>query len=184
MSDKSISCFFSNYYYYFFHKPCATITFWIKPCYGPYCFISNTRKLPTLSLTGGPQSPQKKKCFPQTFFSSQFSLTPLRSQMDSCALLATANRYVQAIYRPKHAKTAGIPRLALSFRRSGANSRRRSRFRGEILKSEAMDSVADDGGLEKIGKKEWVHFVGIGGSGLSALAMLALKQVFIFFSLI
>eukprot|EP01018_Ginkgo_biloba_P019178 Gb_32530 [translate_table: standard] len=27
------------------------------------------------------------------------------------------------------------------------------------------------------GEKRWVHFVGIGGSGLSALAMLALKQV-------
>lgn len=26
-------------------------------------------------------------------------------------------------------------------------------------------------------EKDWVHFVGIGGSGLSALAMLALKQV-------
>lgn len=26
-------------------------------------------------------------------------------------------------------------------------------------------------------RKGWVHFVGIGGSGLSALAMLALKQV-------
>lgn len=26
-------------------------------------------------------------------------------------------------------------------------------------------------------KQEWIHFVGIGGAGLSALAMLALKQV-------
>jgi hypothetical protein len=32
-------------------------------------------------------------------------------------------------------------------------------------------------------RKDWIHFVGIGGCGLSALAMLALKQVsFLFFS--
>lgn len=40
------------------------------------------------------------------------------------------------------------------------------------------DNAEVIGARERRGK-EWIHFVGVGGCGLSALAMLALKQVYI-----
>lgn len=42
--------------------------------------------------------------------------------------------------------------------------------------TDTMMKSGNDGDEENL-KKVWVHFVGVGGSGLSALALLALKQV-------
>ncbi|XP_012851928.1 PREDICTED: uncharacterized protein LOC105971621 [Erythranthe guttata] len=53
-----------------------------------------------------------------------------------------------------------------------------SRIRKPSRRISASANFACDEHLEpqNFGKKKWFHFVGVGGSGLSALAMLALKQ--------
>ncbi|KAH7669090.1 UDP-N-acetylmuramate--L-alanine ligase protein [Dioscorea alata] len=100
--------------------------------------------------------------------------------MSSFAFLATTNACLPINARPNRDQCSR--RLCLAVTPCGW---RRLAFTGgfcstpegqnnvEICKESVFE--VDDGEKRK---KEWVHFVGIGGSGLSALAMLALQQGF------
>ncbi|ONK78340.1 uncharacterized protein A4U43_C02F17520 [Asparagus officinalis] len=95
--------------------------------------------------------------------------------MSSRSFLATASCYVPPISRSKLHEIGANRRLALQRKGGKRCIYCFCSFDGEILKREAEDGNRE--GNEKK-KTEWIHFVGIGGSGISALAMLALKQGF------
>lgn len=108
--------------------------------------------------------------------------------MASRVLLATANGRSPAVpTRLKHGPAAPIVCTVFSRRRRGRAVPLRacgSASRGQCAPLEAKGPDANGEDLEVLndeeeGKKnkDWIHFVGIGGSGLSALALLALKQV-------
>lgn len=72
---------------------------------------------------------------------------------------------------------AGKP-LAPPLPRSGVSVPPSAPEEGRPVPRSRRSCVRDGGGGEvKGGTKGWIHFVGIGGCGLSALAMLALEQV-------
>ncbi|XP_029116161.1 uncharacterized protein [Elaeis guineensis] len=109
--------------------------------------------------------------------------------MESRVLLATTNGWSPAIpTRPKQGLATPILCTGFSCRRRGRAVPLRSRgsaSRGQCAPLEAKGADKDSEVLvalngEEEGKKRkgWIHFVGIGGSGLSALALLALKQGF------
>lgn len=76
-------------------------------------------------------------------------------------------------------------RILLGNAPSGCKTRRRTLTSLSALNEQSTSfsvsrACTDENDQEPISlnnENDWVHFVGIGGSGLSALAMLALKQV-------
>ncbi|XP_038971501.1 UDP-N-acetylmuramate--L-alanine ligase-like isoform X1 [Phoenix dactylifera] len=110
--------------------------------------------------------------------------------MESRALLAAANGRSPAVpTRAKLGPAAPILCTGFSCRRRGRGVPLRARgsaSRGQCapLAAKGADTNGEDLMVlngEEEGKKKnkgWIHFVGIGGSGLSALALLALKQGF------
>ncbi|KAJ0966934.1 hypothetical protein J5N97_023851 [Dioscorea zingiberensis] len=100
--------------------------------------------------------------------------------MASCALLATNNPCLPAsprLIRDKCGRRLCLCAPSRSRRRlahsGGLCSTPKGQNNVELVREDVFE--LDDGEKRK---KEWLHFVGIGGSGLSALAMLALKQGF------
>lgn len=77
--------------------------------------------------------------------------------------------------------TCGIPRRESNDARSPVNlSVRKTCHRVSITSSFHHETNYGNFDKHSSGKKGNIHFIGVGGSGLSALAMLALKQVIIF----
>ncbi|WOK97150.1 hypothetical protein Cni_G05858 [Canna indica] len=98
--------------------------------------------------------------------------------MESRALPSISSAGLPPTSRPKKGSPERSPCVVLSCRNRG-RAALRCRQWGSLQRRDdgsAAFGCHDEKLVEK--KQEWIHFVGIGGTGLSALAMLALKQGF------